>query len=190
MDNVFGANQYLSAKRISQTHAYLYLVAFGLFIVINVLTNLLITICPEQTCLRMFCCYSSERPDGRKTLKVIARNIYKELSIEDLRTEFLRTRSELADYAELLVSNKKLTQAERESLELYVAKLKIKEKAIKDLFRGMAKEDQLDEVDGKSIDMVDAVFNSKKHDATHRMRGLYTYDIKENPEYHESQKTE
>ena len=138
----------------------------------------------------MFCCYSNEKPDGRKTLKVIARNIYKELSIEDLRTEFLRTRSELADYAELLTNHKKLTQAERETLELYVAKLKIKEKAIKDLFRGMAKEDQLDLVDAKSLEMVDAVFNSKKHEAAHRMRGLYTYDIKENPEYHESQKTE
>jgi hypothetical protein len=155
-----------------------------------VLTNFLITICPEQTCLRMFCCYSSEKPDGRKTLKVVARNIYKELSIEDLRTEYLRTRTELADYAELLASHKKLTQTEKESLELYVAKLKIKEKAMKDLFRSKAKEDELDEVDGKSLEMVDAVFNSKKHEAAHRMRGLYTYDIKENPEYHEAQKTE
>ena len=56
----------------------------------------------------MFCCFSQERPDGRKTLKVIARNIYKELNVEDLRSELLKTKAEIADYEDLLQKSKKL----------------------------------------------------------------------------------
>jgi len=47
LDGVLGSNQYLSAKRLSQTHAYLYLIVFGLFIAIYLGTHFLTTICPE-----------------------------------------------------------------------------------------------------------------------------------------------
>jgi hypothetical protein len=30
------------------------------------------------------------------------------------------------------------------------------------------------------------VFNNEKHEAQHRMKGVYTYDIKENEDYRES----
>lgn len=98
IDSVLGQNNYISSKRISQTHAYLYLIGFGLFIALYILTSIMTSICPEQTCLRMFCCYSSERLSGQKTLRMISRNIYKELSIEDLRSEYIRTVLEIEEY--------------------------------------------------------------------------------------------
>jgi hypothetical protein len=138
----------------------------------------------------MFCCYSQERPDGRKTLKVIARNIYKELSVEDLRSELLRTKAEISDYEDLLRNSKKIKQEEVQEINLYLSKLRFKESAIKDLFKVKAKEENLDLDQNDTLGLVDEVFNQKKHEATHRMRGLYTYDIKENPDFRESQKTE
>ena len=145
------------------------------------------TICPEQTFLRMFCCFSSgdDSGDGRKTLKVVARNIYKELNVEDLRAEYLRTKSEIQDYELLKVKH----PDDHEAVQIYLEKLKIKLGVIKDLFKSKGKQEGLTQ-DGDTLAFVDAVFNAKKHEASHRMRGLYTYDIKKNPDYEESQRTE
>jgi hypothetical protein len=34
------------------------------------------------------------------------------------------------------------------------------------------------------------LFNTEKHDDTHRLKGIYSYDIKDNPEFRKSQKIE
>ncbi len=140
--------------------------------------------------LKVFCCFSQERPDGRKTLKVISRNLYKELSVEDLRHELLKTKTEILEYEKILDKVTRLKEDKSVEISKYLSKLRIKEKVIKDIFRSKGKEEGIALEYDQTVDFIDEVFNKKKHEANHRMRGLYTYDIKENPDFKESQKTE
>ena len=40
------------------------------------------------------------------------------------------------------------------------------------------------------MEAFDQVFKVKKNDASHRLRALYSYDIKDNPEFKKAQKIE
>lgn len=78
-------------------------------------------------------------------------------------------------------------------MEKYIGKLEFKRESLREIFRNKAKEEKMEIIEAEinnTLDYMDRVFNYKKHDADHRMKGMYTYDIKENPDYRESQKTE
>jgi phosphosulfolactate phosphohydrolase-like enzyme len=64
----------------------------------------------------------------------------------------------------------------------YIEKMEGKKQMIKKIFTNMGKEEELEYANNQdTMDYINQVFAYKKHDADFRLKGIYTYDIRDNP---------
>jgi hypothetical protein len=151
-------------------HALAYFVLFVLYILVNLLFNVLTLICSQ------LCCFK----DSSVNLEVTT-NIYEELSVEDLRTEYAKTRQELKD---VQVHYNNVFADDLRNLLAFAARLELKLKYLRTFVQGKLLEMGLNNTEGDgSMDIIDMLFQVKKNDATHKIRSLYSYDIKDNNEF-------
>jgi hypothetical protein len=90
------AGSYLSSARIFQPHAVTYLVGIILYVVLYIVANVFLTICGNNACPGFCCCCCSGK--GRKQLQTFSNNIYTDLSVEDLKSEYTKAKTELSDF--------------------------------------------------------------------------------------------
>ena len=97
-------SNYLSSARIFQPHAITYIIFIILFLVLYFISYVFLTICGEQKCPGFCCCCCAGNmdtvggTDGGKKLHTFSNDIYQDLSIEDLKNEYAKTKTELQDY--------------------------------------------------------------------------------------------
>ena len=113
----------------------------------------------------------------------------------------MHTLAEIESYQTIKDSLKDLNEKENKGkyervldirrIREYLEKMEGKREMIKKIFKLKGKQEELEINNNENtIDMINLVFAHKKHDADYRMKGIYTYDIRENPQFKESQKTE
>ncbi len=116
----------------------------------------------------------------------------KELSARDLKNEHAVTVTEIGQYADFRDRLKDLIEKEnRDKYERvllirqvreYIDKMEGKREIIKKIFQKMGKEEELEIGNNQdTLEVINQVFAHKKHDADFRLKGIYTYDIRENP---------
>ena len=89
------AGAYITVTRVLQPHALIYLIAFAVFIIVNVLAQVFLTLCKDSCAGFCCCCFTGK--SRSKALYTYSNNIYEDLSIEDLRTEYAKSKTELND---------------------------------------------------------------------------------------------
>ena len=125
----------------------------------------------------------------------------KELSAHDLKTEYAVTLIEIDQYSNFRDRLKDLIEMENKDkyervllirqVREYIEKMEGKKQMIKKIFTNLGKEEELEIGNNQDTqELINQVFSQKKHDADFRLKGIYTYDIRENPQYKASQKTE
>lgn len=94
---------YLTVTRILQPHALIYLVAFTLYIIVNVLAKVFQTLFGDR-CAGFCCCFCYGKSKN-KALHTFSNNMYEDLSVEDLRSEYAKTKTEFNDYKLMITQN-------------------------------------------------------------------------------------
>jgi hypothetical protein len=94
--DVASAGGYLTVTRVLQPHALVYLIFFAIFIIVNIVANVFLTVFGDS-CAGFCCCFCSGK-SKTKALYTFSGNMYEDLSIEDLRNEYTKTKTELNDY--------------------------------------------------------------------------------------------
>ena len=116
--------------------------------------------------------------------------MYAELSIEDLKQEYSKTKTELADFR-IMIEKGMITSQDMMSVTSFIKKQEWKLRAIKELLQLKLKQGGLAAPPSNdTMDTFDFLFNKKKNDASHRLKALYSYDIKDNPNFQRAQKIE
>jgi nitrogen fixation/metabolism regulation signal transduction histidine kinase len=121
------------------------------------------------------------------TEKAYSNNIYREMTIDDLRREFQKTQTEANDYKALLeaAAIRKETKAVQYLVKKYDAKLL----TIKEMLNKWLKQAYINEVVDIN-DAFDKLFRIRKSDPSHRLKTLYSYDIRDNTLFKKTQKIE
>ena len=119
--------------------------------------------------------------------QAVSNNIYREIGIDDLKREFEKTSLESSDYKTFLEAGqiKKETKAVEYLLQRYDKKMFY----IKELLNRWLRMAKIGEV----VDVRDAfdrLFKIRKGDPSHRIKTLYSYDIKDNTLFKKTQKIE
>ena len=118
-------------NRLYQTHALIYLIGISIIILLFVVIQIVNTI--DCACLRRKC---QLRKDRRSSLALYgltySNNIYKELSVEDLRTEYKKTKTDYTDYRFLL--DKHFLSGQ--TVDAFMKRLRAKLREIKEFIRG------------------------------------------------------
>lgn len=109
--------------------------------------------------------------------KAYTNNIYREMTIDDLRREFEKTQTESNDYRALLETNG--IRKEGKAVEYMLKKYDMKLLCIKEMLNKWLKQAFIDEV-ADINDAFDKLFKIRKSDPSHRLKTLYSYDIKDN----------
>ena len=93
----------MTPARILQPHALLHIVGFVAFLLLNLLAGFFAGLC-GGACTPFCCCWftSDARQSGGKSLQTFSHDIYEELSVEDLKAEYAKTKTELGDYRLML----------------------------------------------------------------------------------------
>lgn len=127
------ADSLISAKRMSQPHVVLYIVCFMIILGVLAFTKVVNTFYPglwgKLMCLFKCCEKQIQRLKEEKfqmeVEKAYSNNIYRELTIDDLRREYEKTATESADYKALMESGgiKKEPKAVEHMLKKYDKKV-------------------------------------------------------------------
>jgi len=126
---------YLTAARIVQPHALLYLIGFALYILTNVagvITNTFF----QRACYGLCCCCFTGKGSS-KGLKTFSNDIYKELSVEDLKNEYMKTKTEVNDFLSLVQT---VQGKDKTDYELFIKKSEAKLQTIKSLVESRLRE--------------------------------------------------
>jgi hypothetical protein len=102
-----GSQAYLTPARIFHPHALLHIIGFVMFLLMNLVAGLFSGLC-GGSCTPFCCCWftsDARQTNGSKSLQTFSHNIYDELSVEDLRAEYAKTKTELGDYRMMLQQN-------------------------------------------------------------------------------------
>ena len=102
-DALSNSNQYLSVTRIYQTHTLIYILGSVLFLLIFMFMEL-INACFENAWKTCCCLCFNYANHLQQVLKSFSNNIYKEIGIEELRTEFKKAKTELVDVQTMVVT--------------------------------------------------------------------------------------
>jgi glutamate synthase domain-containing protein 1 len=125
-------------------------------------------------------------------MKQVSHNMLKELSARDLKNEYAVTLTEIEEYSNFRDRLKEVIEKENKDkyervllireVREYIEKIEGKREMIKKIFNQMAKEEELETGNHQdTMEFINQVFAYKKHDADFRLKGIYTYDIRENP---------
>lgn len=90
------AGNLITAARILQPHALLYIIGFVLYLIMNFVALIFDTLF-KGSC-QGFCCCCFTGKSVSKGLKAYSNNLYGELSIEDLKAEYMKTKTEVQDF--------------------------------------------------------------------------------------------
>ncbi len=190
-----GSTSYISAERLTQPHVILYLVVLIIFLGIYVLVRVISTFFP-RIWGKLFCCFKClatqiETLSGEKYKidedTAYSNNIYKEMIIDDLKQEYLKTKNEGDDYAISMESGG--IKKEIKAVEYMIKKYDIKKRTIKEMLNRWLRQAFIDEVLDTN-DAFDKLFKIRKSDPSHRLKTLYSYDIKDNNFFKKTQKIE
>ena len=157
-----------------------------IFFLIFCLVQIVNHSCPNSWRALMFCCFSRSQNKKLNT-ETYSNNVYKELSIEDLKNEYKKTKSEYIDYSHML--DKKLFDPTDPNLIHFMNSLDNKMHYIKHIMKKKLTQDGLEEANN-TMDSFKRLFKSEKNQDAHRMISLYSYDIKDNRDYKKIQKIE
>lgn len=124
------AGGYLTITRIFQPHALIYLIFFALYLIINILANVFLTLFGDRCAGFLCCCFAGK--SKTKALYTFSSNMYEDLSVEDLRSEYSKTKTELNDYR-LMVQQGMVLGEELKSATGFVMRLENKLRTIKSL---------------------------------------------------------
>ena len=170
-----------------QPHALVYLIGVALFIVLFIMALLFKTLFGNAC--DGFCCCCLRKGDKNKTLQTYSNNFYEELSVEDMKSEYSRSKTELNDYR-LMIQQGLVTAEEAKAFQLFLARLDNKLRTMKLLLTKRLLNLGINPAND-TLEGYDQLFKQKKNDAAgHRLRALYSYDIKDNPDFIKSQKIE
>ena len=81
---------------------------------------LFLTLCGNQKCPG-FCCCCCSKSDGNKALTTFSSDIYQDLSIEDLKNEYNKTKIEVQDY-QLMIDKGLITGQDVQDALLFLKK--------------------------------------------------------------------
>eukprot|EP00347_Sterkiella_histriomuscorum_P019608 403340984 len=156
-----------------------------LIFIIFTLTEL-IQSCFQDSWKKCCCLCFNQKNHEDMVMSSFSSNIYKELGVEDLKQEYKKTKTELADIKNMLQSG---SLPSNERTNLIVNQLTEKVKTIKGILLTSLKSEGMmganDTMDGFL-----KLFKHKKNDTNHRLKTTYSYDIKDDPTYKRVQKIE
>ncbi len=96
LSSIISSNNYLSVQRIMQTHTLIYIIGAALILLIFIIAEMVGACCKDSWKKCCCCCFDAKRHQELLD-EAFSDNIYKELSIEDLRSEYKKTKTELSD---------------------------------------------------------------------------------------------
>ena len=88
-------NDYIELHRFTSSYEIAYIIAFGLFIVLWILSELLSLI--FMSCCWRCCCNVGEDLKLNNQVSTFSTNVYKELSFDDLKREYYETKDEIQE---------------------------------------------------------------------------------------------
>jgi hypothetical protein len=135
-----------------------------------------------------FCCCCFTGRGSAKGLKTFSNNIYHELSAEDLKREYDKTKSELEIDSKIALE--RAQGSTKKYYELLNDKLKAKLIAIDEAVIERLKQNGIKSELGHPIESFVQLFKLSKTHSSHRLRSLYSYDIKDNPDFKKVQNIE
>ncbi len=111
------------------------------------------------------------------------------MSIEDLKNEYGKSKTECQDY-KLMIERGMITGEEAQEVQAFLARVEIKLKFMKTQLTQKMLQIGLQPASTDTLSNFDQLFNKKKNDASHRIKALYSYDIKDNLTFQKTQKIE
>lgn len=180
---------------MGQPHVILYLVIMMIVMGIFLITRVINTFFPNVWS-KMFVCVKClatqiETLSGERYKidddKAYSNNMYKEMVIDDLHVEYKKTKTEAEHYSILIEAGG--VKKEIKSVEYLVKKLESKKKTIKEMINRWLRQAFISEVLDTN-DAFDKLFKVRKTDPSHRLKTLYSYDIKDNNFFKKTQKIE
>lgn len=175
----------LSAKRLGQPHVVLYLVIYmiigGVFVFIKVVNAFFPSFWSKLACFLRLCQKQIDKLKAEKYLveteEAYSNNIYREMTIEDLNREFDKTQLELDDYKGTLEAG--LIKKEHKAVEYMLKRYEKKQLTIKEMLNRWLRQAYINQVSDVA-DAFNKLFKIRKGDPSHRLKTLYSYDIKDN----------
>lgn len=134
--------------------------------------------CGNQKCPG-FCCCCCTKSAGNKGLTTFSNDIYSDLSIEDLKNEYAKTKIEVQDF-NLMIDKGLISGTDVQDAQIFIKKQEMKLKLMKQILTQKMLQAGMQPASNDTLSNFDQLFNQKKNDASHRIKALYSYDIKDN----------
>lgn len=185
----------LSPARLSQPHVVLYLVWFFIMVSVFLLIRMINTFFPnfwsKLACIVKVFEHHIEKLKAQKIIvefePAYADNIYREMIVDDLRREYEKTETEYHDLKGLFDAGQ--IKREPKAVEYMIKKVEAKILTIKELINRWLRQALITKVEGP-LDAFHKLFKFRKGDPSHRLKTLYSYDIKDNEIFKKTQKVE
>jgi len=180
---------------MSQPHVILYFVCLIIVLVIFLITRVINAFFPNLWSKLFVCvkCLATqiETLSGERYKidddKAYSNNMYKEMIIDDLKTEYNKTKTEGEHYRILVEAGG--VKKEFQAVDYLLKKYDAKKRTIKEIINKWLRQAFIDEVLDTN-DAFDKLFKVRKTDPSHRLKTLYSYDIKDNNIFKKTQKIE
>ena len=111
------------------------------------------------------------------------------MSVEDLKNEYAKTKTEAQDYR-IMIEKGILKGDDIQDTQSFLRKVEHKLKLMKTHLAQRMLKIGLQPSSNDTLSNFDELFNKKKNDASHRIKALYSYDIKDNQTFQKTQKIE
>jgi len=134
--------------------------------------------CGNQKCPG-FCCCCFTKSGANKALTTFSNDIYSDLSIEDLKKEYAKTKIEVQDF-NLMIDKGLISGTDVQDAQVFIKKQEMKLKLMKQILTQKMLQGGMQPASNDTLSNFDQLFNQKKNDASHRIKALYSYDIKDN----------
>ncbi len=177
LDKTLG--NYLSSARIFQPHAITYLIGIILYTVLQLVAYLFISMCGNQKCPGFCCCCLTRSSENKGLLTTFSNDIYSDMSIEDLKNEYNKTKIEVQDF-KLMIDKGLAIGTDAQDMQMFLKKQETKLKLMKQILTQKMLQAGIQPASNDTLSNFDQLFNQKKNDASHRIKALYSYDIKDN----------
>ena len=155
---------------------------------LQLIAYLFLALCGNNKCPG-FCCCCCTREDSN-ALSTFSNDIYAEMSIEDLKNEYGKTKTEAQDYKIMLEQGMMKGADEVKDAQLFIQRVDMKLRLMKTHLAQKMLQAGIQPESTDTLSNFDQLFNKKKNDASHRIKALYSYDIKDNQTFQKTQKIE
>lgn len=182
------AGDYLPPSRILQPHALVYLAGLVTFVLTLLFSHIFLILFGDR-CAGFCCCCFAGSKHKSKLQQTFSNDIYSDLSVEDLKAEYAKTKTEVSDYRAL--SQAGLVSGEdSEAVNKFITSQENKLRQMKAVLSKKMQAMAMGQQGGDTLADFDALFKKTKNDASHRLKALYSYDIKDNPAFKRAQAVE